>query len=355
MANTTDPLARSVHGTNPQNLIEMITRSKIYDMNYWKEKCFGVSAEALVDLAMELRAFGGIYGGNNKATDFLCLTLKMLQIQPDKEIIVEFIKNEDYKYVRLLGAFYLRLTGKPLDVYQYLEPLLNDYRKVRHKTPAGKFELEHVDQFIGELLNKDYYCDIALPRLPHRQVLEGAGQLEPRRSALEDHVEQELTAEGEVAAEAAEELLVQAAAKEAAEKDAIVRALPSSEGAGVSIAAATVAMDAEEALVAAGAEDGEVAVGVGGASGDRSVDRRERSDDRWGDRSDRRERDRRDETERRGGDKRRRSRSRSRGEDTRRDGRRRERSRSRGRERSRSRGRERSRSRDRNRSYRNRD
>lgn len=34
---------------------------------------------------------------------------------------VEFIKNEDYKYVRLLGAFYLRLVGKPLDVYQYLE------------------------------------------------------------------------------------------------------------------------------------------------------------------------------------------------------------------------------------------
>jgi hypothetical protein len=34
---------------------------------------------------------------------------------------VEFIKNEDYKYVRLLGAFYMRLVGKPLDVYQYLE------------------------------------------------------------------------------------------------------------------------------------------------------------------------------------------------------------------------------------------
>jgi hypothetical protein len=35
-------------------------------------------APALVDLAMELRAYGGIYGGNNKATDFLCLTLKMV-------------------------------------------------------------------------------------------------------------------------------------------------------------------------------------------------------------------------------------------------------------------------------------
>jgi hypothetical protein len=35
------------------------------------------------------------------------------------------------RYVRALGAFYLRLVGKPLDVYSYLEPLLNDYRKLR--------------------------------------------------------------------------------------------------------------------------------------------------------------------------------------------------------------------------------
>ena len=34
------------------------------------------------------------------------------QIQPDKEIIIELIKNEEYKYVRALGAFYMRLVGK---------------------------------------------------------------------------------------------------------------------------------------------------------------------------------------------------------------------------------------------------
>lgn len=56
-----------------------------------------VAAETLVDKAMELDHFGGTYGGNRKATPFMCLTLKMLQIQPEKEIVVEFIKNEDYK------------------------------------------------------------------------------------------------------------------------------------------------------------------------------------------------------------------------------------------------------------------
>lgn len=54
-------------------------------------------AELVVDKAMELKYVGGVYGGNIKPTPFLCLTLKMLQIQPEKDIIVEFIKNEDFK------------------------------------------------------------------------------------------------------------------------------------------------------------------------------------------------------------------------------------------------------------------
>lgn len=58
---------------------------------------FFFAAETLVDKAMELDHFGGTFGGNRKATPFMCLTLKMLQIQPEKEIVVEFIKNEDYK------------------------------------------------------------------------------------------------------------------------------------------------------------------------------------------------------------------------------------------------------------------
>ena len=42
-------------------------------------------------------------------TEFMCLMLKLLQLQPEKEIIVEFIKNEDYKYVRVLGEAHTRL------------------------------------------------------------------------------------------------------------------------------------------------------------------------------------------------------------------------------------------------------
>lgn len=55
MANRTVKDAKSIRGTNPQYLIEKIIRSRIYDSKYWKEECFALTAELLVDKAMELR------------------------------------------------------------------------------------------------------------------------------------------------------------------------------------------------------------------------------------------------------------------------------------------------------------
>ena len=218
-ANVTDASAISVHGTNPQNLIEKILRSKIYNHAFWKEHCFGLTAESLVDKAMEIEAVGGTFGGVKEPTRFIQLMLKMLQIQPEKEIVVEFIKNEDYKYVRALGAFYMRLTGRPVEVYQYLEPLYNDYRKLRRRNADGTYTITRMDEFIEECLREDYLLDIALPHLPSRVKLEQSGQLAgPRRSALEDELDELEQAEAEE--EAAAKAKAEAEAKEAAKAEA---------------------------------------------------------------------------------------------------------------------------------------
>merc|ERR1712224_821670 len=163
-------MGTALHGTNPQNLIEYIVRKKIYHSKYWKEHCFGLSAETLIDNGVELESVGGTIGGARKPTKFLCLILKMLQLQPCKDIAIELLRNEIYKYIRLLGALYLRLVGHTAEIYQYLCPLLNDYRKVRVQTVAGVYSLSHVDEIIDEFLTMDVVFDITLPRIQPRQI-----------------------------------------------------------------------------------------------------------------------------------------------------------------------------------------
>jgi len=208
MANRTVKDAATIKGTNPQYLVEKIIRSRIYDSKYWKENCFALTAELLVDKAMELKFVGGVFGGNIKPTPFICLVLKMLQIQPEKDIVIEFIKNEDFKYVRALGAYYLRLTGTALDCYKYLEPLLNDYRKIRRQRRDGNFELSHMDELIDQLLHDERVCDVQLPRIQKRHVLEENNELEPRNSLLEADLMEEGSSEDEAEQEEEEQLVV---------------------------------------------------------------------------------------------------------------------------------------------------
>jgi len=134
-----------------------------------------------------LKYIGGTYGGNKHPTDFVCLILKMLQIQPSEEIITEYLSDDcaDYKYLRALAAFYVRLTCKSSQVYLKLEQLLNDYRKLRLRNSDGCYSIIHMDEYIEFLLNKEEIFEITLPKLPKRKVLEVNGELQSRVSILE--------------------------------------------------------------------------------------------------------------------------------------------------------------------------
>lgn len=59
MANRTDSSAKQIHGMNPQFLLETILRNKIYSCFYWKEKCFALTNETIIDAAVEIKYIGG--------------------------------------------------------------------------------------------------------------------------------------------------------------------------------------------------------------------------------------------------------------------------------------------------------
>ncbi|WFC99332.1 hypothetical protein MYAM1_002076 [Malassezia yamatoensis] len=185
MANTTVRGAQTVHGTNPQFLIERVVRARIYDSMYWKQDCFALNATSLLDKAVDLEYVGGTYG-MLRPSPFLCLVCKLLQIQPEREIVLEYLAASDLKYLRALAAMYIRMTFSSIDVYELLEPLLNDYHKLRYRDTAGNFSLTFIDQFVDQLLNEERVCDLILPRLTKRSVLEEHEGLRPRTSQLED-------------------------------------------------------------------------------------------------------------------------------------------------------------------------
>lgn len=51
---------------------------------------------------------------------------------------------------------------------------------------TGGYSLTFMDEYVHSLLTEERVCDIILPRLPKRQVLEENGDLGPRKSRLLD-------------------------------------------------------------------------------------------------------------------------------------------------------------------------
>ncbi|CZT24850.1 related to PRP38-like splicing factor [Ramularia collo-cygni] len=181
-----------IRGDNPLKLFEKPVRDRITDSYYWKEQCFGLNAATLLDRAVELSFLGGTYGVAQKPTPFLCLAFKLLQLTPDKSIILFYLEQagEEYKYLRALAAFYVRLAWeKDEDVYTTLEPYLADFRKLKRRTREG-WALTYMDQFVDDLLVKSRVCATTLPKINPRTFLEDEDRLDPRESALGEELEE---------------------------------------------------------------------------------------------------------------------------------------------------------------------
>ncbi|KAI7240953.1 PRP38-domain-containing protein [Hortaea werneckii] len=179
-----------IRGDNPLKLFEKPVRDRIVDSYYWKEQCFGLNAATLLDRAVELNFIGGTYGVAQKPTPFLCLVFKMLQLTPDRDIVLFYLQQEEFKYLRALAAFYIRLAWeKDEEVYTTLEPYLTDMRKLKRRTREG-WALTHVDEFIDDLLIKSRVCATTLPKINPRLFLEDEDRLEPRESTLGEELEE---------------------------------------------------------------------------------------------------------------------------------------------------------------------
>lgn len=176
--------ASTIHGVNPAFLIEKITRERILDSLYFKDQCFGLTARTVLDRITDLTWIGGVnHTKGGKPSEFQCLLLKLLQLSPTSDIVALYLQDEEFKYLRAMMAFYVRLTYPAAEVYKLLEPLLSDGRKLRVLTENG-YSLLHIDELVDRLLTEPRVFEMAMPNLLERGKLEDLDVLEPRESPL---------------------------------------------------------------------------------------------------------------------------------------------------------------------------
>jgi len=187
MANVTDPLVNQLSGSDPQNLMEYITRQKIYDSRFWKEECFGLTvSDVLEKCCTQMKTIGPL------PCHCLKLALKLLQLHPEHELVQKaFVEQDEFKYARAVGCLYIRMTSRPAAIYETLEACYADFRKLRlWQAQSQTWAVVHMDEYIHQLLTQpsSNCLGIALPRLPARRILEEAGYLPegPRPTALQD-------------------------------------------------------------------------------------------------------------------------------------------------------------------------
>eukprot|EP00388_Colpodella_angusta_P008148 GDKJ01022491.1.p1 GENE.GDKJ01022491.1~~GDKJ01022491.1.p1 ORF type:complete len:265 (-),score=28.30 GDKJ01022491.1:61-855(-) len=174
------------HGVDPQRLFPEIVKRKVWEDRFWKEQLFGLTAETIIDVAIKCKYIGGTHGGARHPTPFISLLLKLCQLAPEMEVIIEYIKQDEFKYLRALAAMYIRIAAKSTDVFNLLEPVLSDYRKLRVRNLDGTFSITTMDVFIDNLLNLSHLFDVDFPHLPRRETLENSSKIELRPWLLED-------------------------------------------------------------------------------------------------------------------------------------------------------------------------
>ena len=175
--------------TAAQNIsqVELILRNRVFNCYYWKDKCFGLTSETIIDKALELKYIGGMNHSSNQPTDFICLFIKLLQLNPSEEIIDEYLSDPDLKYLRALTALFIRFAYPPVKIYTKLEKLFCDYKKLVILKSKG-YAIIHMDEYIDSLLNDEHIFEISLPKIPKRSVLEENGSLQPYVSVLENEL-----------------------------------------------------------------------------------------------------------------------------------------------------------------------
>lgn len=172
-------------------LMEPIMRHRIQDSIFYKQYLYLTNEATILPIIVSQVKYIGSTNANGKPSPFICCLLRLLELEPLREIMemcLDQLGTNEFKYLTALVMLYIRMVWASDEVINTLEPLYRDYRKLRVqlKSPiidngmTKLYKLSYIDVWCDDLLNNERAVDIILPRMTLRHILLESGAVATR-------------------------------------------------------------------------------------------------------------------------------------------------------------------------------
>ncbi|ODV65401.1 PRP38-domain-containing protein [Hyphopichia burtonii NRRL Y-1933] len=184
---------------NKASLIEPIIRHRIQDSTFYKQYLYLTNELTILPIITNHVKYIGGTDSIGRPLEFLCCSLRLLELDPPKEIISIYLNQygyNEFKYLTGLILFYIRLSYSSQEIYTVFDEYLKDYRKLRFKLKTPKFldnglsvnfAIIHMDEWVDQLLTNERCIDLILPRLINRSLLVDRDLIDPRHYPVTKH------------------------------------------------------------------------------------------------------------------------------------------------------------------------
>ncbi|CUI12707.1 Hypothetical protein, putative [Bodo saltans] len=139
-------------GRSALNAIQPQQQQRILRSQLWLQ-VVGKPLMWVIERGIDLERVGCVYGrGDVVLPDlFICLVARLLQILPKPELVLAMVRQEEHKYLRILGAVVVRLIGNQTMSNVTMEICFEDYRNIRVRGSDGNVSVEPLDKLCESL------------------------------------------------------------------------------------------------------------------------------------------------------------------------------------------------------------
>lgn len=184
---------------NKAHLVESIVRHRVQDSLFYKQYLHLTNEKTILPIIVEHVHYIGGTDAGSRPSPFLCCLVRLLELEPSRDIIDLYLRQNGYnefKYLTALALLYCRMVYGG-GFYDLHDEYILDYRKLRFKLKLPEFDngipvhykSRHFDEWVDDLVESDRVVDIKTPYLAPRSVYIERGEAEARVYAIDEEAE----------------------------------------------------------------------------------------------------------------------------------------------------------------------